>query len=72
MYKFGAMTETNFAISSVLAAPKIVFTVSTTCFRAEVRLFCQALAVQAFEENIIAKVTANAIGSCDDIGKASL
>jgi hypothetical protein len=71
MYKSGAMTESNFAISSVLAALKIVFTVSTTCFWAEVRLFCRALAVEAFEEKIMAKVTANAIGSCDDIGKAS-
>jgi hypothetical protein len=65
------MTESNFAISSVLAALKIVFTVSTTFFWSDVRLFCRALAVEAFGEKIMAKVTANAIGSCNDMEEAS-
>jgi hypothetical protein len=34
-----------------------------------VRLFCRALAVETFGEKIMAKVTANAIGSCDDMEK---
>jgi hypothetical protein len=45
----------------------IVLTVSTTCFWSEVRIFCWALAVETFAKQIRAKVTANAIGSCDDV-----
>jgi methyl coenzyme M reductase alpha subunit len=64
------MTESNFAISSVLAALNIVLTVSTTCFWSEVRFFSWALALEkAFGEKIRAKVTANAAGSCDDMEK---
>jgi hypothetical protein len=37
----------------------------------EVRLFCCALAVETFGEKIRAEVTANAIGSCDDMEDAS-
>ena len=55
----------------MLAAAKIVFTVSTTYFSADVGLFCRVLAVETFGEKTIAKVTANAIGSCDDIEKVS-
>jgi hypothetical protein len=64
------MTVSNFATSSARAALKIVLTVSTTCFCSEVRLFCCALAVETFGEKIRAQVTANAIGSCDDMEDA--
>jgi hypothetical protein len=63
------MTESNFATSSERAAVNIVLTVSTTCLWSEVRLFCWALTVETFGEKIRAKVTANAIGSCDDMEK---
>ena len=63
------MTESNFATSSARAAVNIVLTVSTTCFCSEARLFCSALAVETFGEKIRAKVSAKAIGNCDDVKK---
>jgi hypothetical protein len=61
------MTESNFAISSVLAALKIVFTVSTTCFWSGVRLFCLAFAVETFAEKMNAKaMIVNAMRSRDE------
>src|SRR5580704_15473033 len=63
------MTESNFATSSARAAVNIVLTVSTTCFWSEMRLFSWALTVETLGEKIMAEATANAIGSCDDMGK---
>src|SRR5580693_1283908 len=65
------MTESNFAISSAPTALNIVFTVSTTCLWSGVSDFCCARAVETFGEKPRAKVTANAIGSCNDMEEAS-
>ena len=63
------MTESNFATSSARAAVNIVLTASTTCFWSEVMLFCGVLAVVTLGEKIRAKVSAKAIGNCDDVKK---
>jgi hypothetical protein len=56
----------------VLAALKIVFTVSTTCFWSGVRLFCWAFAVETFAEKMDATaMVANATCSGDGIKKPS-
>jgi hypothetical protein len=50
-----AMTESNFATSSVRAAVNIVLTVSRICVCSAVRRFCWALIVEMLAENISAK-----------------
>jgi hypothetical protein len=66
------VTESNFAISSVLAALNIVLTVSMICLWSGVRLFSWAFAVEMFAEKTNAKgMVANATCRGDGMKKPS-
>lgn len=57
MSESDAITESNFATSSLRAAVNIVLTVSTICLWPAVRRFCWAPAVETFAEQVSAKAT---------------